>query len=46
VGRIFNFHWIRKQAQGKVLEGYQGGSEVFCVLGKSKGEEWKCEKTI
>jgi hypothetical protein len=43
VGRISNFNWIRKQVQGKVLEGYQGGKGVSCVLRENKGEEWKCE---
>jgi hypothetical protein len=30
----------------KLKEGYQGGRGVSCVLRKSKGEEWKCEKEI
>ncbi len=29
VGKISNFHWTRKQAQGGVLEGYQGGKEYL-----------------
>jgi hypothetical protein len=39
---------LDKEASSRrgVLEGYQGGRRVSYVLGKSKGEEWKCEKEI
>ncbi len=43
VGKISNFHWTRKQAQGGVLEGYQGGEEYLIFWGenKKKMEVWK-----
>ncbi len=46
MGRIFNFHWTRKQAQGGVLEGYQGGRGVSCVLGKRKEKNGSVRKRL
>ncbi len=34
-----------EQAQGKVMEVYQGRKE-YLVLGKGKGGEWMCEEKI
>ncbi len=46
MGRISNFHWTRKQAQGGVLEGYQGRRGVSCVLGESKKKNGNVRKRL
>ncbi len=46
MGRICNFHWTRKQAQGGVLEGYQGEEEYLVFWGKSKEENGGVRKRL
>ncbi len=46
MGRISNFHWTRKQVQGGVLEGYQGGRGLFSVLGKVKEKNGSVRKKL